>query len=120
MRFVTWTILLVVPFVAGCETSRLTERGVRSTEILSSNRDAETIAQCADRMEQCFKSVQRLQKSTRRNPEFLLPREQDLIERSLAEYLFCRGELEQIAQRQSNSDIDLSRASLRCKTQNDT
>jgi hypothetical protein len=119
MRFIAWTLLLFLPLVAGCEISRLTARHVYSTEVPRADRDAETIAQCADRMETCIGSMQRLQKSTRRHPEFLLPREHDLLERLLAEYLVCRSELEQIAQRQSKSDVDLYRASLRCKTQHD-
>src|SRR5262245_41727809 len=119
MRFDVWTLLLFLPLVVGCASGQLTARGVCSTEIPSAQRDAEIIAQCADRMEKCFESIQRLQKTTRRNPEYLLPREHDLVERSLAEYLFCRDELEQIAQRRSKSDADLSRASLQCKTQHD-
>jgi hypothetical protein len=119
MRFVAWTFLLFLPLIGGCETSRLTARRVDSTDIPIAGRDAENIVQCADRMDQCIGSIQRLQKTTRRNSEFLLPREHDLIERSLAEYLFYRDELEQIAERQSKSDIDLSSASVQCKTQHD-
>ena len=119
MRFVVWILLLLLPHMVGCTASPLTTHGVFSTETLSADSDVQTIVRCADRMEQCFGSIQRLQNTPGRRSGFFLPRDQDLLEYSLAEYLNCRNELEYIARRQQRLDADLHRLSLNCKTQCD-
>ena len=118
MRLVVWTLLLLLP-MAGCATGPLTAQRVGSTQIPSAEGDAQIIAQCAERMDQCFGSMRRLQSTTRQHPDFLSPRDHDVLERSLAEYLFCRHELERIAEQQKRRDAELSLVSLRCKTQQD-
>jgi hypothetical protein len=60
-----------------------------------------------------------LRDSKRRQPDFLSPREHDLVEKLFAEYLLCRGELDQAAQRQDAQNIELKDLSLRCKAEND-
>jgi hypothetical protein len=63
--------------------------------------------------------MQRLGHASRRHTGFLLPRDHDLLECNLAEYLVCRNELEQVAKRQQPRNAELHRLSLQCKGEYD-
>jgi hypothetical protein len=116
MRFV-WTLLLL-PLVMGCATCPWKSHGI-SSETSSADCDAQTIGNCAARMERCVGLIQRLGQANRRHRGFLLPRDHDFLECNLAEYLDCRNELEKVANRQQPQNADLHRLSLRCKAEYD-
>jgi len=63
--------------------------------------------------------MRRLREGSHREPDFLSPREQDLVEQVFAEYLCCRRELEQAAKHQGTPDIEQKDLSLRCKAEHD-
>src|SRR5688572_222530 len=118
MRFIWWTLFALAIAVAGCATGEMISRS-SSSGAENSSLDVEIIANCADRMEKSMWVMQKLQASTRPRPDFLLPRDHDLLECSLAEYLLSRRELEQIAERQQLPNPELSQLSHRLKTEHD-
>lgn len=102
----------------GCATGELTARQSFNREE-NAGCDRESFAACAGRMARCVEVMQTLRTPTRRHRHFLSPRDQDLLERSLAEYLYSRHELEQIAERQQLCDPQFSYSTRRVRTEHD-
>lgn len=118
MRVALW-MLLPMLLAAGCASSPPLAQGHRVHEIRGNEPDAQLLARCAARMEQSLAFIQRLRDPTRQDPDFLAPRDQDMLEHSWSDYLACRQALEQIATRQERQNAELSEASRQCKTQYD-
>jgi len=119
MGSIRWTIVLLSLPLAGCAL----QSPVRVTSDFDSQPaascDVVAIARCADRQQTCLQKMRALRNSKRSKPDFLSPREQDLVEQLFAEYLICRGELEQAAKHQGTQDIELKDLSLRYKADHD-
>lgn len=115
MNRIIWVLWLPLLGWAAMSTTRAGGFEVESV----SGRDAVAVAQCAERQDLCLGAIRRLRDRKGRVPDFLTPREHDTLEQSLAEYLVCRAEFEQIARRQSSTDAELANVSLRCKAERD-
>ncbi len=115
MNRIIWVLWLPL---LGWAATPITRAGGFEVESVSS-RDALAVAQCAERQDHCLGAIRRLRDRKSRVPDYLSPREHDTLEQSLAEYLVCRAEFEQIARRQSSTDAELANVSLRCKAERD-
>jgi len=118
MRFIRWTLLAWALAFTGCATGEMTAR-IASQGGESASCDLENFADCADRMARSIGVMQKLRATTRLHPDFLLPRDQDLLECSLAEYFSSSQELEKIAERQQLRNPELSHLSRRVRTEHD-
>ena len=118
MRFICWTLFVWALVFTGCVTSEMTGRSV-SQRVEPAGCDLQNLADCAARMERCVAVLQTLRATSRQHQQFLSPRDQDLLEQSLAEYLSSRDELGQIAERQQLLDPQLSHSSSRVRAEHD-
>lgn len=119
MRLALGISLLVATLAAGCASAPHGAAAIQPPPTTAAEHDAATVAQCAQRMEHCYGLMERLRSGGRRHAEFLMPRDQDLLEHSLAEYLRCRQTLKQIAAAHDAHDAELSRLSRKCRQQYD-
>jgi len=111
-------LLLCLSVVGGTLQPRPT-RAVEFAASSSRDGDAAIIARCADRQDHCLGVLRTLRNRTGREPDFLSPREHDVLEQSLAEYLGCRDHLAQIARRHKPAAAELAELSLRCQAEKD-
>src|SRR5690348_10057007 len=106
MRFIRWTLLAWALAFTGCATGEMTAR-IASQAGENASCALENFADCADRMARSIGVMQKLRATTRLHPDFLLPRDQDLLECSLAGYFSSSQELEKIAERQQLRNPEL-------------
>lgn len=118
MRFFNWPAMLSLALLVGCAGSSLTVRGVDVGKAPTSVVDQTVILDCAEQMEESVARMRQLWSSSSRKADFLSPREHDLLERLLANYLSCRRQLE-LVPRSASSREDLNREAHRCKLHSD-
>ena len=92
-------LALLLPVLAGCASAIPAPRGAsRPSTVYDSQIDEQLVLRVAARMQENVDSLRELGvRGSARQPGYLLPREHDLVERTLAEYLACRDELQRIA-----------------------
>ncbi|MGI8979772.1 MAG: YiiX/YebB-like N1pC/P60 family cysteine hydrolase [Pirellulaceae bacterium] len=103
-------LALLLPLLAGCAMLAGCASGLpaarssrRPAVVHDEQADAQVISRNAARMEVCLATLRRLRgDQPAREPDYLLPSEHDLVERTLTEYLACRDELQQIAIRHTS------------------
>lgn len=110
--------MLSLALLMGCAGSPLAVRGVAVHETRNVVADQPTILSCAEQMEESVEGMRQLWNSSSRTGDFLLPREQDSLERLLANYLSCRHQLELVSRSEPAGD-DLKREARRRKCHGD-
>jgi hypothetical protein len=92
-------LALLLPVLTGCASANPAPRGAsRPSTVYDSQIDEQLILRVAARMQANVDSLCQLGiRGSARQPSYLLPRELDLMERTLTEYLACRDELQRIS-----------------------